>query len=57
VCIGVLAVELRHGLEQDGSARALATIFAAQLAGVVARLTNSGDCRTDAMRDTELAAR
>jgi hypothetical protein len=57
VCVGVLAVELRRGLEQDGSARALATIFAAQLAGVVARLANSGDWRTDAMRGTELAAR
>ena len=31
-CTGVLAVELRHGAEQRESVRALATIFAAQLA-------------------------
>ena len=31
-CVGVLAIELRHGGEQTDSARALATIFAAQLA-------------------------
>ena len=34
-CVGVLAVELRHGSEQRGSVRALATIFAAQLAMLV----------------------
>ena len=57
-CVGVLAVELRHGLEQDGSARALATIFAAQLASMVGspRLASSGDDRTNAKRDSELAA-
>ena len=32
VCVGVLAVELRHGGEQKESVRALATILAAQLA-------------------------
>ena len=31
-CVGVLAVEVRHGAEQIGSVRALVTIFAAQLA-------------------------
>ena len=34
-CVGVLAIELQHGREQRESVRALATIFAAQLAGVV----------------------
>ena len=34
-CTGVLAVELRHGGEQRESVRALATIFAAQLATFV----------------------
>ena len=34
-CTGVLAVELRHGAEQRESVRALATIFAAQLATFV----------------------
>jgi hypothetical protein len=34
-CTGVLAVELRHGGEQKESVRALATIFAAQLATFV----------------------
>ena len=34
-CTGVFAVELRHGGEQRESVRALATIFAAQLATVV----------------------
>ena len=31
-CAGVLAIELQHGSEQTGSVRAVATIFAAQLA-------------------------
>jgi hypothetical protein len=31
-CVGVLAIELQHGSEQRKSVRALATIFAAQLA-------------------------
>jgi transcriptional regulator with XRE-family HTH domain len=31
-CAGVLAIELQHGVEQTKSVRALATIFAAQLA-------------------------
>ena len=35
VCVGVLAVELRHGGEQKVSVRALAAIFAAQLATFV----------------------
>jgi hypothetical protein len=34
-CVGVLAIELQHGREQRESVRALATIFAAQLARVV----------------------
>ena len=34
-CVGVLAIELRHGREQRESTRALGTIFAAQLARVV----------------------
>lgn len=34
-CIGVFAAEIRHGLETDGSARAVATMFAAQLAALV----------------------
>ena len=34
-CVGVLAIELQHGNEQRASVRALATIFAAQLARVV----------------------
>jgi hypothetical protein len=34
-CVGVLAIELRHGREQRESIRALGTIFAAQLARVV----------------------
>jgi transcriptional regulator with XRE-family HTH domain len=34
-CIGVLAIELRHGCELNPSVRALITIFAAQLAAVV----------------------
>ena len=34
-CVGVLAIELQHGSEQRESVRALATIFAAQLARVV----------------------
>jgi hypothetical protein len=34
-CVGVLAVELRHGHERRESVRALATIFAAQLATLV----------------------
>jgi hypothetical protein len=33
--VGVLAVELRHGGEQKESVRAVATIFAAQLATFV----------------------
>ena len=32
-CMGVLAVELQHGREQAGTVLALATIFAAQVAG------------------------
>lgn len=34
-CVGVLALELRHGGERRASVRALASIFAAQLATVV----------------------
>jgi hypothetical protein len=34
-CVGVLAIDLEHGREQRESVRALATIFAAQLARVV----------------------
>jgi hypothetical protein len=35
-CIGVLSTELKNGCEKDESAQALATIFAAQLATLVA---------------------
>ena len=35
MCVGVFAVELQHGAEQKESVRALATIFAAQLAAFV----------------------
>jgi CHASE3 domain sensor protein len=35
-CIGVLAAEMKGGCEKDESAQALATIFAAQLATIVA---------------------
>lgn len=34
-CAGVLAFELQHGSEQTGSVRAVATIFAAQLAQLI----------------------
>jgi hypothetical protein len=34
-CIGVFAAEVRHALETDGSARAVATMFAAQFAAIV----------------------
>ena len=34
-CVGVLAIELRHGGERRESVRALATIFAAQLARLI----------------------
>ena len=34
-CIGVFAAEVRHALETDASARAVATMFAAQLAAIV----------------------
>jgi hypothetical protein len=34
-CVGVLALELRHGGEQSESVRAMATIMAAQLANLV----------------------
>ena len=46
-CVGVLAIELQHGREQRESVRALATIFAAQLARVVgaARLAEEADRR------------
>ena len=36
-CAGVLAMELRHGGEQARSVRAVATIFAAQLAQLISR--------------------
>jgi hypothetical protein len=35
-CIGVLSAEMRGGLEKDESSQALAAIFAAQLATLVA---------------------
>jgi hypothetical protein len=35
-CVGVLAAEVRHGRESDADARAVAAMFAAQLATVVA---------------------
>ena len=40
-CVGVLAVELANGREQAGSVRALATIFAAQLASLVGAMLAS----------------
>jgi hypothetical protein len=46
-CVGVLALELRHGGEQRDSVRALATIFAAQLAPLVEFATLAGG--TDAV--------
>jgi len=45
-CMGVLAIELRQNSEQTGAVRALATIFAAQLAGWI-------DCASE----VEIAAR
>jgi len=45
-CMGVLAIELRQSGEETGAVRALATIFAAQLAGWI-------DCASD----VEIAAR
>jgi len=46
-CVGVLAIELRHGSEQKESVRGLVTIFAAQLARVIgaSRLTEAADRR------------
>ena len=45
-CVGVLAIELRHGREQRESVRALATIFAAQLAtSIAARPAEAADRR------------
>jgi hypothetical protein len=41
-CVGVLALELRHGGEQRDAVRALATIFAAQLAPLVEFATLAG---------------
>ena len=35
-CVGVLSTELKNGCEKDESSQALATIFAAQLATIVA---------------------
>jgi hypothetical protein len=35
-CVGVLALEIRHGREQDGAIQAVATMVAAQLATAVA---------------------
>ena len=35
-CVGVLSTEMRGGLEKDESSQALASIFAAQLATLVA---------------------
>jgi transcriptional regulator with XRE-family HTH domain len=43
-CSGVLAIELQHGVEQTRSVRALATIFAAQLAQL------TGDAAMPAVR-------
>ena len=42
-CVGVLAIELQHGREQRESMRALATIFAAQLARVVGASRSAED--------------
>jgi hypothetical protein len=46
-CAGVLAIELQHGSEQARSVRALATIFASQLARLIgpARQTEIADRR------------
>jgi Helix-turn-helix domain len=46
-CVGVLALELQHGSEQKESVRALATIFAAQLARLIgaARPAEAADRR------------
>jgi transcriptional regulator with XRE-family HTH domain len=48
-CVGVLAIELQNGREQSDSVRALATIFASQLARVV------GIARSDETADRRLA--
>jgi transcriptional regulator with XRE-family HTH domain len=45
-CVGVLAVELANGREQTGSVRALATIFAAQLAMLVGTMPGSAEDAT-----------
>jgi hypothetical protein len=39
-CVGVLSAEMRAGAEKDESAQALSTIFAAQLATLVATPPN-----------------
>ena len=41
-CVGVLAIELQHGREQRDSVRALASIFAAQLARLAAAARTAG---------------
>ncbi|MEO8258960.1 MAG: helix-turn-helix domain-containing protein [Acidobacteriota bacterium] len=44
-CVGVLAIELQHGREQLQSVRALATIFAAQLARVIGAARSAEDAK------------
>jgi GAF domain-containing protein len=41
-CMGVLAIELQHGGERSDSVRALATIFAAQLARLIGAARPAG---------------
>jgi hypothetical protein len=42
-CAGVLAIELPHGSEQALAVRAVATIFAAQLAQLIGGVRTPGD--------------
>jgi hypothetical protein len=58
-CIGVFAAEIRHGLETDGSARAVATMFAAQLTTIVSpwlAVETTGHAGLDGESDAPLAA-
>jgi GAF domain-containing protein len=47
-CIGTLSAEIRGGGEASDSVQALATIFAAQLAGVIATTPEASEQRTAA---------
>lgn len=47
-CIGVFAVEVRHGREQDAATRAVATMIAAQLATAIAAWPAPSEARREA---------